>query len=336
MKVKKEETSLQDEKKVEISKVDEISKGKMFFDSKPFNTGGGGNITSFNSKEFIYARIELQENIKSFFKMTEPQTGESYCLQYFMTVYDGDKETGSNSWSTMYVGKNEMTLNYLNFDVLPLPEKATTVMSPLKEFSYGLAAAPLASLIDPSIFPKTGKYKITISIYNQTYNGYGSEKPREEWPICKGEFEFAFNEDDISTLQANGKKANELVKESFRKREREEADLPESWNMQSSSIGSGYTEQQIKGMISARYQGSKLNKLVIEPEKGGWVVEKNELGLPKGKYFDQIISIFITDSEKKCFYIEGYVYKTYEGGGTYGSAWMYPEKKIQISCDKMK
>ncbi len=332
---KKEETLAPVEKSNEVVKVEQTSKGKMIFDTKPFSTDDSGNRTSFTSKEFIYAKLELPESLKTFFKIS-PKNGEKTCLEYLMVVYNGDKEMGTNSWSIMYVGKNEMEANYLNFDVLPQPEKATTVMSPLKEFDAGLASAPLAGLVDPSIFPKSGKYRIVISIYNKTYNGYGAEKPREEWPISTGEFEFNFNEDDIATLQKNDKQAHSLVKENFRKKVREEADLPESWNMKSSPSGSGYTEQQIKGMIAARYKGSKLNKLVIEPQKGGWVVEKNELDIPKDKYFNQVISIFITDSNNKCFYIEGYVYHTYEGGGKYGPVWIYPENEIQISCDKMK
>ncbi|MBL7919895.1 MAG: hypothetical protein JNJ40_06245 [Bacteroidia bacterium] len=316
------------------------SSAKFIFADKPITNesiNDQKDIT-FTSKNFIYGRIELPETVANFFKIPQQNGKYTNFINYEVRIFKDDDEMGSANpiWNWCYITNSDFSKTHFNFDILPEPSKASTVISPLEDFSAGKSSAPLYNSIDPMHFPKSDKYKVKLTFYRKTVNGYGELKPKEEWPICEGEFVFDFNEDDIATLQTNGKNASDLVKDNFQNKAREEADLPKSWNMQSSAIGSGYTEQQIKGMIAARYQGSKLNKLVIEPQKGGWVVEKNDLGIPKDKYFDQIISIFITDSNKKCFYIEGYVYQTYEGGGKYGNVWIYPEKEIQISCDKMK
>jgi len=310
---------------------------KFYFSTDPTFASKDKEKTTFSSKEFIYAKIELPEDVKTYFKIGPLKDKQKNSLEYKIKVFKDDElQKESVGWTTIFVSSAELTQKHLIVDILPQPEKASTVLSAVKEFNYGLASVPLPTMIDKWTFPTTGKYKITLQIYREVYGAYDEPLPKDQWPSCENSFDFEFNTDDVSTLQKNGELASEKVKEGFRKKEREDADLPASWNMTSSSIGSGYTEQQLKTMISTRYKESKLIKMIVQPVKGNWVVEKNDIGIPTGKYFDQIVSIFIKDSKGSCYYIEGYVYQTYEGGGKYGNAWMYPEKEVQISCNKME
>lgn len=326
-----------EEEKASDKTISQNSNFKIYFSTDPTFLAKDKEKTVFSSKEFIYAKIELPEDVKTYFKMGALKDKQKHSLEYKIKVFKDDElQKESVGWTTIFVSNAELTQKFLIVDVLPQPEKATTVLSPVKEFNYGLASVPLPTLIDKYTFPSTGKYKISLQIYKEVYGPYDEPLPKEQWPSCESSFDFDFSTDDVLTLQKNGETANAKVKEGFRKKEREDADLPSSWSMQNSSIGSGYTEQQLKAMVSTRYKESKLIRMVVQPVKGGWVVEKNDIGIPTGKYFDQIISIFIKDSKGSCYYIEGYVYQTYEGGGKYGNSWMYPEKEVQVSCNKME
>lgn len=322
--------------KTNISKTTQES-GKILFFTNGTETTTNAK-SNFTSKDFIYGRLELTQTIASFFGLSESNGKNAKHINYEVRVLQNGEEIGKSNfiWNWCYVSQDDHGKNYFEFDVLPEPSKAKTVISPLEDFSAGKASAPMNFMISPQNFPKTDKYTIEVILYRQTVNGYGNPKPKEEWPTCKGEFEFNFNEDDIPTLKKNSDLATENVKNLFENKKTSERNLPEEWNKTSASISSGYTELEIRAMITYRYKSCKINKLVIMPARGGWVVEKNDVGIPLSKYFDQPLAIFITDSNNKCFYIEGYVNKTYEGGGKYGSAWLYPEKETEISCEKIK
>lgn len=296
--------------------------------------------TAFTSKEFIYAKLELKESLKSYFKIQLKNEGVIPCLNYVVRVFKDGEELGYPNpiWNNCYVKKSDLDKNVFYFDVLPDPKKATTVISPLDDFSAGKASAPLYMSISPSQFPSTGKYTVRIELYKKTYSAYGEMKPESEWPRVTQDFEFNFNEEDVELLQKNGQEANSNVKEGYSKKETEERELPDAWNKQSVASTSGYSEQQIKSMFVTRYPAVKLIKMVVLPEYngGGWQIIKNDLGVPTEKFYRQPIAVFYSNSDASCFYMEGYVYQTYEGGGKYGNAWFYDEKKVSVACDKMK
>ena len=319
-----------DSKNKDLSKI-------TFFSKEPSNEASQVK-NNFSSKEFIYAHIDLEQTLATYFNIPEINGKYTNHLNYDLTVFKNGEEISKSNfiWNWCYLSQEDYTKTYFEFDVLPEPTKAKTIISPLEDFSAGKASTPLYFMITPQGFPKTDKYTVEVSIYRQTKDGYGNLKPKEAWPICKGEFEFDFKEDDIAFLKSNSEIATTHVQKIFESKKASEISLPEEWSKVSAPIASGYTELEIKTMISNRYHSSKLNKLVVMPAKGGWVIEKNNLGIPLSKYFNQPLAIFITDSKNNCYYIEGFVNKTYEGGGTYGSVWLYPEKEIRISCDKLK
>ena len=63
---------------------------------------------------------------------------------------------------------------------------------------------PLYSLIDASHFPENGTYTIKVEVYDETTDAWGNKKSKTNWPSFEGEFEFTFNNNDITTLKKNG------------------------------------------------------------------------------------------------------------------------------------
>ena len=142
----------------------------------------------FTSADFIYGSIDLGgKTVKDYFKLPSISSTNPYgYLYYIAEVYMGDELIGDNTWNFALVKEADKKKTVLNFDVLPDPPKATTVLSGTPVFDAGLASAPLYSLLAKQYFKQSGNYTIRIRIYYRTMDAYGNEEPFEKWPTCNG------------------------------------------------------------------------------------------------------------------------------------------------------
>ena len=194
-------------------------KGKMYFSNKPFTTGNAGSKKSFTSSEYIYGRLELEgQSVKDAFKVWDPTSGYPYSyLLHRVFVYRNGVEMGHNTLNVCLLEQKDKNKTYLNFDILPEPAKATTVMSGIERFDAGLFAAPLYGEINSDNFKEEGEYKIVVKFYYESYDVWGKREDIEKWPVFEDDFTFMFTLKDVAMLKKNETLANTVIETNFKK-----------------------------------------------------------------------------------------------------------------------
>ena len=193
--------------------------GKMYFSNKPFTTGNAGSKKSFTSSEYIYGRIELDgQSVKDAFKVWDPTAGYPYSyLLYRVFVFYKGEELGQNPLNVCLLEQKDKNKTFLNFDVLPEPFKATTVLSGIERFDAGLYAAPLYGMINGNNFKQDGDYRIVVKFYYESYDVYGAREVVEKWPKLEDDFTFIFTLKDVPLLKKNETAANTVIETNFKK-----------------------------------------------------------------------------------------------------------------------
>lgn len=195
-----------------------IVTGKIYFSAKPFTSDNSGSKTSFSSNEFIYGRLELPgQTIKEAFKIREPGEEDPYpYLMCKLMIFKNGEQQGFGNLNESYLllKRDDLQRTWLNFDVLPEPSKAATLFSITKNFSEGgLVSAPLYKDINQSQFPEPGKYIVRIELYYEVKDGWGNNIDRDKWPRLVDEYEFAFNESDVTQLTKNREAVTKVIRE---------------------------------------------------------------------------------------------------------------------------
>ncbi len=194
-------------------------KGKMYFSNQPFKTSNAGSKKTFNSSEYIYGRIELDgQTVKEAFKVWDPTAGYPYSyLLYRVFVFHEGEEMGFNTLNICLLKQEDKNKTFFNFDVLPEPSRATTVISGIERFSAGLFSAPLYSQINSNNFKEDGEYRIVVKFYYESYDVWGNREVVEKWPKLEDEFTFMFTAKDVPMLKKNEAAADAVIETAFKK-----------------------------------------------------------------------------------------------------------------------
>jgi hypothetical protein len=316
--------------------------GKISFNNQPFSATATGSKTKFASNEFIYGRLQLNSGtIKEALKINEKAANSKYySFEYVVVVYRNkeDKYNNEQIWNSCLLKDADLDKNYLDFDVLPSPDKATTIISALSDFSAGKSTAPLYAAIQPTIFSEDGIYKIDIIIRNPVKDGWGNVLAKDKWPTFEADFDFEFNSNDIAKLKKNKEIASTNAENAIANAI---TPLPKQWTEKSSATTMGLTQAQLIAM----YQNSFTNKMdahtVVKfhasPSNGGWTTVNNDYGIPTYRYSNQWYTIFIKYANgKTCFYQGFGLRQQYNGGGTYGKAFLDKNEYHMADCGSMK
>ncbi len=200
---------------------DETVKGKIYFSNQPFLKSNTGSKNNFTSSDYIYGRAELDgQTIQEAFRVFEPNNNYPHAyLLYRVYIFHNGQEMGFNPSVNICLLKAENKNNkWLNFDVLPEPAKASTVLCGTERFNTSLSSAPLYGLINNDNFKENGDYKIVVKFYTQSYDVWGNMESVEKWPKLEGEISFMFNEKDVPMLKKNEVAADAVIqKNAFRK-----------------------------------------------------------------------------------------------------------------------
>ena len=298
--------------------------GKMYFSDKPFTTSNAGSKTSFKSSEFIYGRLEIQnQTLKEAFKL--PNDGETTMknkkdtyLKYSITILkDGEAKTyWGNDVNFIYVlGKDKNSTSF-NFDVLPSPAQVTSLMAMVQEFDVGFIASPLYRGIQPDYFPENGNYTIRIRLYSESQDAWGRMEDMEKWPVIEGEFDFAFNINDIATIKKNGKEVGDVVENGSNRVTK----LPDYFANSTKLSDPMLSNANISAILKRDLPGRSMTllKFAVGSYTGPlWKIEKNDLGLILRRYVTPDINV-VFKFENTCYI--GYVrlWQEYQGGGKYG------------------
>ena len=197
-------------------------KGKIYFSNQPFTTSNTGSKSSFTSADYIYGRMELdEETIAKAFRVTENQgkQPDGHLMYRVYIFYKGEEEGFNSSGNFCLVRQKDKNSKVFNFDVLSDPAKYTTIMGGTPGFDYStLCSTPLYGLIRPEKFEENGEYKIVVKMYAQAFDVWGNLEPVEQWPALQEEFTFNFNSKDVAMILKNRDITEEKMKNSgFRK-----------------------------------------------------------------------------------------------------------------------
>lgn len=291
--------------------------GKIYFSTSPFTNSNAGSKNSFKSSEFIYGRIELDGmTIAEAFKIKKGQVNPY--LDCTTRILKNGEETGSEQGSLNHflLKAEDLDRSFLNFDVMPDPNKATTIFSVLDDFSAGLGFFPLYNLVQPSVFPENGTYKVEVEISSVTKDSWGNEQDREKWPVLKGSFDLVFNESDIETLTNNKKAVTGITRENAFRYEK----LPDVFNNPAPLNDPKATSAKIMAILKRDLPERTILKFAAEKVSGTqWNVAKDDYGLPTYRYFTPDIWVAYKASNGKCYVGTVTLRETYQGGGTFGT-----------------
>lgn len=287
--------------------------GKISFANQPLN-GGGTSKNNFTSAENIYGKMELSAaTIKEAFKVKEGE-GKILFLKYKVNISRNGEYIHYNQDRQHFLLQDDAkNSKILYFDVLPLAAKASTLFSITEDFRGGVGMNPFTGLIRNGRLP-TGDYKIKITIYNETFNAYGSLHDEDKWPELSGEFDLKFSEDDVESLFANDKKVTEtIVAGAFRYDK-----LPPVFSSPGKLTDPAATQAKIAAILKRDLPKRTILKWVAETYDGPyWHIAKDDFGLPKYKYFNPHIWMAYK-FEGKCYVGYATLRQVYSGGGTYG------------------
>jgi len=295
-----------------------IPGAKMYFSDKPFTNGHEGSKTSFRSSDFIYGRIELDnQTLLDAFKMSSIKT-KYYYLRFWVCSYKNGEQQGSkNSWEYLLIkNEDDVKKNYLNFDILPSPAAATSALCGLEDFTSNIAGGPLYFIVNESSFPQDGEYSIQVRLFLESYDGWGKKQDYEKWPQVKDEFKFNFNSNDIQTLKKNGEAGDERIRRNtFRL-----SKLPDYFSNPTKLSDPMLSNANIGAVLKRDLPsgGMTLLKFAVANYTGAlWQTEKNELGIILRRFVTPDVKI-VYKFENDCYVGYARLWQEYVGGGKYG------------------
>ena len=277
-----------------------IAGAKLYFSNAPFTCSSTGAASSFTSADYLNYGIDVEANgQRTYYALprTEP----------------------------ILITKEQAKQTYLNFDVLPDPNKITTIAGRIADDrSYYFDPAPLYALVGGTdvrqIFPKTGTYKVTIRIDLNNFDEWGEmQREREKFPAVVSAFTFQFNVGDAQTLAANNKKASENALTARNRMETLTA-LPEWWGKTRAPSDPKLTVARLTPLLrDYTREATYLNKFVWgEYSLPLWTIHKDSYGLPSYRFGPQLWALYKHNKDGTCFFVRYSPRETYSGAGTYG------------------
>ena len=327
-----------------------IAGAKMYFSSTPFTNSSAGAKSSFTSADFIYGRLELNQSIYDAFGMKGFGNKDFYFLWYELEVEKNSNHEYdvSTKWDPMLITKDEAKQNFLNFDILPDPNKLTTaigVRGVEDDLSYYRNSLPLYFQVAENnvraTFPKSGTYTLRIRLYLNNFDEWGKKQnDYEKFPSVANKFTFQFAVSDAATLDANRKVAHENAATAKNKRSTVKA-LPDWWGKNRGPADAKLSAARLTAFMKSRASRNDavyLNKFAWEASSPPvWTIFKDQYGLPNYRYSPLVWAVYKNNKDGLCYYGWHSVREDYSGGGRYGQAYLSPIRdETYIDCGAIK
>lgn len=292
-----------------------LPNAKIYFSDRPFTTGHEGSKTSFVSADFIYGRLELDnQTLSDAYKMSNIKTGRYY-LRYRVSAFkNGEQKESYNLWDYLLIKEGIEKNNWLNFDIFPEPAKATGVICGSEIFNTDLAAGPLYHIITPQHFPENGEYTIKVRLFLESYDAWDKKEELEKWPVADGEFTFQFNAKDVQAIRKNATAANEVITNTAFLLKK----LPEYFYKSATVNDPELTPAKIGAILKRDLTDRTILKYSIAEYSGTlWQIDE-AAGLIKRRFLTPDIHIAYKWNGK-CYVGIARLWKEYAGGGKYGA-----------------
>lgn len=195
---------------------------------------------------------------------------------------------------------------------------------------------------------EAGTYSLKIALYYKQSTGVS------KWPTADATIEWTYNPNDGDALIQRAQESQATIGEVDKKVKAEEqtarniagmkeeaekleaTSMPSAWTTKSGPLAGGLTLTQVRQMATKEMQGYEIVKLFVDPEpSSGWLVDKNDYGIPTCQYLDQSIIGFFK-ANGKCYWLAFDFRKNYLGGGKYAGVIIHSNPWNELPCSKMK
>lgn len=299
----------------------------ILFSNKPFSSGGNpSNKTEFDATETIYARIIFDRPIKEVMEIPEDEDGELKLYSKFLVRYTTSK--GEN-WTSlednlMFIDleKGQKDKNYIDLDIMPSPEQATTVYRDGSSFLKWLSRVDFEKMNEDSRYIKNGPQIVSIEI-----SGIDGD-------AAYGEFSLPMTlEQQKTVVEPRSRQVEAKITENVTASRQ----LPDDFSKPSGSFNDPELSiANIKKLLSSEHP--QILKVAIGADGIDYEVDRNDLGVIIAKYTARRIWIVYKESDGKCYFDTVSLKREYEGGGQYGGLTRVPNnfEPYGIACQNIK
>ena len=268
---------------------------------------------------------------------------------YYLWYSLGVERNGNHQYDVnpnigpMLITKDQAKQNFLNFDILPDPNKLTTAIGTRgleDDLSYYYFSLPLYFLVAENNvrgnFPKSGTYTLRLRLYLNNFDEWGeAQNDYDKFPTVASEFTFQFNVSDAATLAANGKTATDNAGTAKNKRNTVKA-LPDWWGKNRGPADAKLSAARLTAFMNGRASRNDavyLNKFAWGSYSAVWTIYKDQYGLPNYRYSPNVWAVYKNNKDGLCYYGWHVVREDYSGAGTYGQAYLSPLRdETYIDC----
>jgi hypothetical protein len=303
----------------------------IIFSSTPFSYGEKNIAQRFHSDNFIYAKISVANGtIKDALKIGDKDDD----INFGFVLYNDFKETIETKEQVISFAITAAQANAKSITVDILPDAQIYKNGKQGDFWGG---AMFAGMHTQYVLGKNGNYKIGFYVKNEKVDDWG--KPI--WGdniVYINFFDYEFDTKHAAGILKESDELNDLRVSAIKN---VITPLPKQWTEKTSNTVMGFTQAQLITM----YQNSFTDKMdahtVVKfhasSSNGGWTTQNNEFGIPVYRYSNQWYTIFIKYANGgSCFYQGFGLRQQYNGGGTYGQAFIDKNEYHMADCATMK
>lgn len=308
-----------------------IPGAKMYFSNTPFTNSNAGAKTTFASSEFIYGRLELSQTVYDTFGLSSLGERDYYYVYYSLGMertQDRDRYADPIEWNSslnLYLTKEDVQKKYLNFDVLPDPNKVTTALAQTdKPEEYG-NPAHFGGMLEfrKDKFPQNGDYPMTIKLHQSVFDAYGKPMPvsDDKTPSVLNTFTFKLDiAKDARNIISNYKIAGENVRAAASKRGAFRT-MPDWWATGAAPKDAILKPAALIPKIKRDLTGNSYLKHMVPAYGSLWGIQTNDFGIPTYRYANPYIYvIYKGERDPEICYIQSFsLRQNYVGGGLYST-----------------
>jgi hypothetical protein len=253
----------------------------------------GAAETSFSSADYIYARIEFTGGTVNDFFAWAPVTDKYayFDLRTSFWIWYGKEYRQCHPFQTLMLRTAERNKSVLHFDVLPEPSRATSVIVFNAANTGTQTNSTFAISVGKDNFPKEGLYKIKYTVSGVTQDEWKKDKTID----ITGEFDFDFHNSDIAKMLKERDEAVKLIRSTAFKLNK----MPEIFSAQIVANDPKLTRAKIAAILKRDKPNTNICKFAIGKHRAVWEIMKNDLGIPRYRYFVGDI-YFISKAENVC------------------------------------
>jgi hypothetical protein len=301
------------------------------FSSTPFKNGTGTLSTKFSSsKPAIYAKVKTKngQSLNDVFGFG----GKGGEVEVYNTVYNNfSGQFPSGMLKTLFLTPEKAKENYFLLDVLTDIDNAQIYQ--IREDEKSLYNPEFGYMHTQDVFPSSSNYLVRLLVRTAAKDEWG--KKTDNHLDAVGFFEYDLKVSDAVAITEKSKKFYEDLKVQLNNIPRP---VPDFWTMKSSPLTMGFTQAQlIKMYLGENFSNNTVIKFIATNNSGWGRMEDVTTGVITGRSSRQEYYVFFKNKAKnKCWVGIFWLQQAYNGGGSYGQAYVKGGEDYYVKCEELK